>query len=192
MFGGVCKSMISCFSSVFPCHLWCCSVFILQVGVVAENSISVLSHPNTSFSNYEMNKSLPPTCNSNFSGHHSGGSLDKNALYEPERSAILTGLSHNSDNAGEEWKSGSYTECILGYLNWPKLGIYHEFHHYNLTRWRPSCKVVCSLTTASWYLLFLCADDLWWSIHVLQMYCQCQKYPKVVMANGIVFIMVNF
>ena len=73
------------------------SVFILQVRVVTENSIS---HPNTSFSNYEMNESPSPSSNS--SGHHSGGSSDENALYEPERSAILTGLSHSSDNAGED------------------------------------------------------------------------------------------
>ena len=44
------------------------------------------------------------------------------------------------------------TSIIHILLNWPKLVIYHEFH-YNLTRWRPSCKVACS------------ADDLWWSIH---------------------------
>ena len=70
--------------------------------MVTENSIPVLTHPNTSFSNYEMNESLPPTHSSNSSGHHSRSSSDENALYEPERSAILTGLSHNSDNAGEE------------------------------------------------------------------------------------------
>ena len=71
--------------------------------MVTENSIPVLTHPNTSFSNYEMKKSLPHTCtSSNSSGHHSGGSSDENALYEPERSAILTGLSHTSDNAGKE------------------------------------------------------------------------------------------
>ena len=70
--------------------------------MVSENSIPVLTHPNTSFSNYEMNESLSPTCSSNSSGHHSRSYSDENALYEPERSAILTGLSHNSDNAGEE------------------------------------------------------------------------------------------
>ena len=67
--------------------------------MATENSIPVLSHPNTS---YKMNRSLPPTRSSNSSGYHSRSSSDENAVYEPERSAILTGLSHNSDNAGKE------------------------------------------------------------------------------------------
>ena len=140
--------------------------FIIQVGVVTENSIPVVTHPNTSFSNYEMNKSLPPTCNSNSSGHHSRSSSDENALYEPERSAILTGLSHNSDNAGKEWKSCSYSaslvicnQSLLFTMNFIII----------LQDGGPLVVLVCSLTSC--YSLFLGADDLWWSIHMLQMYC---------------------
>ena len=86
-------------------------VFILQVGVVSENSIP------TSFSNYEMNESLPPTCSSNSSGHHSRSSSDENALYEPERSAISTGLSHNSDNGIMQVRNESHVVKVHPWLS---------------------------------------------------------------------------
>ena len=110
----VCTSRISC-SVLFSHAIIYVLLCFYTTGWSGNRNFNFhsVSSEHFSFFNYEMNKSIPPTCSSNSSGHHYGGSSDKDALYEPVRSAILTGLSHNSVNAGKEWKSCSYSASLV-------------------------------------------------------------------------------